>query len=333
MVQVQRMNRRHRVDSAIAHALARRWDLAAEENRGLLEDDPTDVEAANRLGKALTELGDTAGAIDAYERAIKIDSTNAIARKNLARLEEQRKSKRPARAASKARPSTASSAPRTRRVDVATESLRTAPLIEDFGKAADLTLQRVNARASTLVGTGDPAELELTSSGVAVKTSGGAILGHIDPRTGLRLKRMIEGGNKYSVVILRATEGNVEVHVRETAKHPSLVGQASFLPQAGDKRRAPRAYTKSSVLQYERSDDEDDYDTDDEEEADIWRPRAAAAFAEPTDDDDDDADEDEDFTADVEEEAEDTSFVEDDDASIDDDDEADDSLDDDEDDD
>ncbi len=325
MVQVQRMNRRHRVDSAIAHALARRWDLAAEENRGLLEDDPADVEAANRLGKALTELGDMNGAIGAYEQAIKIDATNAIARKNLARLEEQRKSKRPTRTAPKARASAASSTTRPRRVDVATESLRTAPLIEDFGKAADLTLQRVNARASALVGTGDPAELELTSSGVAVKGPGGVILGHIDPRTGLRLKRMIEGGNKYSVVILRATDGQVEVHVRETAKHPSLVGQASFLSQAGDKRRAPRAYTKSSVLQYERTDDEDDYDTDDEEEADIWRPRAAAAFAEPTDEDDDDADEDEDFTSDVEEDAEDTSFTEDD-ASIDEEDEAEETL-------
>ncbi|MFN8639558.1 MAG: tetratricopeptide repeat protein [Dehalococcoidia bacterium] len=327
------MNRRHRVDSAIAHALARRWDLAAEENRGLLEDDPTDVEAANRLGKALTELGDTSGAIEAYEQAIKIDATNAIARKNLARLEEQRKSKRPTRTAPKARAGANPSTPRVRRVDVATESLRTAPLIEDFGKAADLTLQRVNARASTLVSTGDPAELELTSSGVAVKAAGGAILGHIDPRTGLRLKRMIEGGNKYSVVILRATEGQVEVHVRETAKHPSLVGQASFLPQAGDKRRAPRAYTKSSVLQYERVDDEDDYDTDDEEEADIWRPRPATAFAEATDDDDDDdeAEEDEDFTSDVEDDAEDTSFAEDDDAALDDDDEASDTLDDDED--
>ena len=33
-------------------------DAAAAENRGLLEEFPDDLEAANRLGKALTELAD-----------------------------------------------------------------------------------------------------------------------------------------------------------------------------------------------------------------------------------------------------------------------------------
>ncbi len=321
MVQAERMNRRHRTDTAIAHALARRWDLAAQENRTLLEEDPKDVEAANRLGKALTELGDTAGAIEAYELAIKIDSTNAIARKNLQRLEEQKKAKRPARPSAKAKGAAAapSTGPR-RRVDVATESLRTAPLIEDFGKSADLRLARVNARAAAQVSTGDPAELELTTSGVSVKTGNGTVLGHIDPRTGLRLKRMIEGGNRYSVVILRSEEGLVDVHVREVVKHPSLVGQASFLPQVGDKRRTPRAYTKSSVVQYDRTDDEDEYETDDDEE-DVWRPRSVASFDNPVDDDEDD--DDDDFTNEVEEEDDtpDTAFVEDEAAAGDDEDE------------
>lgn len=313
MVQAERMNRRHRIDAAIAYALERRWDLAAEENRGLLEEDPGDVESANRLGKALTELGDVAGAIEAYERAVAIDSTNAIARKNLARLQEQRKAKRPARPVPKSKAPAAASSGRPRRVDVATESLRTAPLIEDFGKSADLTLARVNPRAAAQVAAGDPAELEITSSGVAVKLAGGALLGHIDPRTGLRLKRMIEGGNRYSVVVLRVADSEVEVHVRETHKHPSLVGQASFLPQAGDPRRrrsAPRAYTKPSVVQYDRTDDDEDYDTDDED--DVWRPRTTSGFDEAAVE----TDEDEDFTAEIEdddEDEEDTSFAVDDD--------------------
>ena len=302
MVQAERMNRRHRVDAAIAYALERRWDLAAEENRGLLEDDPADVESANRLGKALTELGDVAGAIEAYERAVAIDGTNAIARKNLARLQEQKKAKRPTRPAPKSKGRATAAGGRPRRVDVATESLRTAPLIEDFGKSADLTLSRVNARAAAQVAAGDPGELELTSSGVAVKVVGGALLGHVDPRTGLRLKRMIEGGNRYSVVVLRVEDGEIEVHVRETHKHPSLVGQASFLPQAGDPRRkrsAPRAYTKPSVVQYDRSDDDDDFDADDED--DVWRPRTTSGFDEAAADADED---DEDFTAEVEEDDE-----------------------------
>lgn len=313
MVQAQRMNRRHRVDAAIAYALERRWDLAAAENRALLDEDKADVESANRLGKALTELGDIPGAIEAYEHALAVDATNAIARKNLARLEEQRKLKRPARAGAKPKATKAAVAARpTRRVDVATESLRTSPLIEDFGKSADLVLVRVNARAAEQVSTGDPAELEITGSGIAVKTAGGAILGHVNPRTGLRLKRMIEGGNRYSVVVLRASDDQIEVHVRETQKHPSLVGQASFLPQVGDARRrrtAPRAYTKSSVVQYEADEDED-FDTEDEED-DVWRPRVNRDLEEDEDvvDEDEDEEEEEDFSNDLPEDDEDTPFA------------------------
>lgn len=326
MVQAQRMNRRHRTDAAIAYALERRWDRAAEENRALLDEDKTDVEAANRLGKALTELGDVPGAIEAYEHALNVDATNAIARKNLARLEEQRKAKRPARAVRPTKARSTARAPEEaapRRIDVATASLRTSPIIEDFGKSADLTLERVAPRAAAQVSVGDPVQLELTSSGVSAKTAGGAIIGHLDPRSGLRLRRMMQGGNRYSAVVVRASDGQVVVHVRETYKHPSLVGQASFLPQAGDPRRrrsAPRAYTKTSVVQYGRSDDDEDFESEDDEE-DVWRPRAG----EDSDEEDIVEDDDDDFVgelgADDDDDDADTAFeTEDDDAGDDEDD-------------
>ncbi|MEZ4501815.1 MAG: tetratricopeptide repeat protein [Dehalococcoidia bacterium] len=266
MVQAPRTSRRHRIDLAINHALERRWDLAAEANRALLEEDETDVESANRLGKALTELGDVKRAIEAYEQALRIEPTNAIARKNLARLEEQRKTKRTVKAAKPAAKGRAKAAPSgPRRIDVASESLRSSPLIEEHGKSADLPLQRVNVDTAADMSAGDEAVLEPTNSGVVVKTSDGAVLGTIEPRIGLRLKRMMEGGNRYSVVVRRAEGDRVVVHVRETFKHPSLVGQASFLPPASDPRRrvAPRAYTKTSVVRYERG---DDYDEEEEDE-------------------------------------------------------------------
>ena len=93
-----RNSRKRRIEEAIAHAIARRWDLAAEQNRALLEEDPGDVEAANRLGKALTKLDDFAGATKAYDRALALDATNAIARKNLARLGDQKQRARSGRA-------------------------------------------------------------------------------------------------------------------------------------------------------------------------------------------------------------------------------------------
>ena len=88
--QASRGSRRQRTEAAIAHALARRWDEAAAENRALLEENASDVEAANRLGKALTELDDLAGAEEAYVAALAIDSANSIARKNLGRIQAAR---------------------------------------------------------------------------------------------------------------------------------------------------------------------------------------------------------------------------------------------------
>ncbi len=284
MVQVQRPSRKQRIEAAIAFALDRRWDRAAEENRALLDEQPNDVEAANRLGKALTELDDVAGAIAAYEQALKSDPTNAIARKNLTRLEQERAVKRPARsgkaAATKKGSASAKTAPRERsgerdaKADGVGETLRAHSLIEESGKSAELELQQPNVEALGDLDIGDALELETTQRGIAVRTPGGVLLGTLEPRVGLRLRRMIEGGNRYSAVVRRIDETTLTVYIRETYKHPSLVGQASFLTAATDARRrrlAPRAYTKSSVLTYDR--DDLDLETDEDEEEDVWSTR------------------------------------------------------------
>ena len=85
MVQIRR-SRKQRTEAAIAFALARRWEEAAAENRSLLDEFPDDIEAANRLGKALTELGDLDGAAEAYQKTLAVDATNVIAKRNLQRI-------------------------------------------------------------------------------------------------------------------------------------------------------------------------------------------------------------------------------------------------------
>ena len=272
MIQTHGQTRKQRAETAIGYALARRWELAAEENRALLDEDPDDLEAANRLGKALTELGQVKAAIESYQRTLAIDATNAIARKNLARLEGQRASSRASkgattsRARGKAPKKTAATAKKNGHQG---ESLRTLALVEESGKSAEFTLLRPDREAVAAPSVGDSAELTLTASGVAVTSAAGVILGHIEPRPGARLKRMIEGGNRYAVVVRQIRDEGVTVHIRETRMDPSLVGQASFLSQPATGRGStPRAYTKSSVLRHERAAADDD---DDDE--DVWRPR------------------------------------------------------------
>ena len=78
--------KKHQADEAIQMALQGQWEQAVDLNRSILESFPADVDACNRLGKAMTELGRYADARDSYMKAIEIDPLNLIARKNLSRL-------------------------------------------------------------------------------------------------------------------------------------------------------------------------------------------------------------------------------------------------------
>src|SRR6266851_422178 len=78
--------KRSKSEQAISLAMKNRWDEAAQVNREILDLFPNEVDAYNRLGKALTELGRYAEARDAYTHAVKLDPLNGIASKNLQRL-------------------------------------------------------------------------------------------------------------------------------------------------------------------------------------------------------------------------------------------------------
>src|SRR5262252_5135068 len=78
--------KRTKSEQAISLAMKNRWDEAAQVNREILDVFPNEVDAYNRLGKALTELGRYGEARDAYAQAVKLDPLNGIASKNLQRL-------------------------------------------------------------------------------------------------------------------------------------------------------------------------------------------------------------------------------------------------------
>ena len=71
---------------AISLALKGEWERAAEVNRAILELFEGDVEAMNRLGKALMELGQYEEAKQILDKVVLIAPYNNIAKKNLARL-------------------------------------------------------------------------------------------------------------------------------------------------------------------------------------------------------------------------------------------------------
>jgi tetratricopeptide (TPR) repeat protein len=77
-------------DKAIKTALRGDWEVAVEINLEILADDPQNITALNRLGRAYTELGQKEAAKDAYEQVLKIDKYDTIATKNLKLLPHQK---------------------------------------------------------------------------------------------------------------------------------------------------------------------------------------------------------------------------------------------------
>jgi len=201
--------RRLRTKQAIALAMQGRWREAVTINKGMVEDFPNDIDAYNRLGRAYMELGDYSLAREAYGRALELDPYNAIAQKNLRRLSLL--GERPISSAGDS------------------DTAKPQHFIEETGKAGVVSLYRLppGAILAAMVA-GDKVNLRIRNAGLIVENNSGQYLGEVEPSHGLRLIRLMKGGNEYSAAVVSATEDKVTVIVREIYQHPSQDGQVSF---------------------------------------------------------------------------------------------------------
>jgi hypothetical protein len=231
--------KRVRTEQAIQFAMSSRWDDAIAANKAIIAVFPDEAEAHNRLGKALSETGKIKEARESYTRALELDPTNNIARKNLDRL---------ASARAKAEPDKA-------------QQVDTSLFIEEMGKTGVSTLKPANTKMLATLSAGDEVALKGVGTRLTVETMAGEYIADIEPKLALRLSRLIDGGNKYAAAVASMTGDSVKVIVKETFQHPNQVGRLSF--PAGKAGDVVRPYTKESMV---RSDMDDDDDTADENE-------------------------------------------------------------------
>lgn len=221
---------------AIQQALATQWEEAAITNRNILSLFPGEAEAYNRLGKALSELGQYTEARQSYSQTLKLNPGNTIAKKNLERL------------------SMLAEAPVQTHAGV--ERIDPRLFIEETGKTGMTELINI-APTSILakVGVGDRVQLHVSGHTLLVRNSSGEDIGQIEPRLANRLINFMEGGNRYAAAILAMEHGQVRLIIREEYQHPSMFGKVSFPSQgSGD---TIRAYIKDSMLRYDRDDDDE----------------------------------------------------------------------------
>lgn len=236
--------RRRQIDAAIQLAMENRWEEAVQTNRAILSVFPNDTDSYNRLGKALMELGKYNDAKKAYKKAIELDATNQIARKNLERLSILAKTGTP---------------------QAETTQVDPTLFIEEMGKTAVTTLLQPSSDALRKLNAGERLELQTKDKRLSVGTPGGEYVGLIEPKLGTRLAKLIEGGNEYTVAIASMSGSECRVIIKETYQHPSQLGRPSF-PTA-IRTESLRPYTKDSLLRY--GDANDDADRGDDEDDDI----------------------------------------------------------------
>lgn len=238
--------KRQLADQAIAQASAAQWADAAETNRRLLELG-SDVEAENRLAKALWELGELGAAREHYQKALALDPTNRIAERNIERLKvlliEAGEKTVPAKPGSKA---------------------PVGIFVEETGKTGFAHLTNL-ARPAELaqVNPGDLVEL-VPEGNRLIAISNGVRIGVVEPRVAARLLRLLADGNKYLAGVTSLGDRDVRLIIREVFQDPRNYGKVSF-PTAA-KSTDLRPYTKGTLVREDEELEEDlEDDVEDEE--------------------------------------------------------------------
>jgi tetratricopeptide (TPR) repeat protein len=229
--------KQQRSKEAIDLAMQARWQEAVTVNKEIVKDYPEDVDAYNRLGRAYLELGQYKQARSAYESTVKLDPYNAIASRNIRRLNDIKE---------------------TDHAVVETVKVEPQQFIEEIGKAGVVNLNELAPKEKRArVVAGDRVALKPNGSILTVESSRGEYIGRVEPKHAQRLARMMQGGNQYSATVVRSTAETMTVMIRETYQHASQVGKLSFPPKGMEEFRAYGS-TKLSKLESEGEGEEDE---------------------------------------------------------------------------
>ena len=241
--------KRTKSEQAISLAMKNRWEEAAAINREILDVFPNEVDAYNRLGKALTELGKYSEARDAYAQAVKLDPLNGIASKNLQRLGKLA--------------TEGSAAPAPTPVDPRL-------FIEESGKTTLTQLTDVKrTEATAKLSAGDQLQLARRGNQIVVADNAGTDIGRIEPKLEQDLIKLLDLGNQYSVFVTAANEQSVHVIIRETHRAAAMGNRPSFRPTAAQE---VRAYVREGAQRFELEEEEEEEEElgeEEEEEAEV----------------------------------------------------------------
>jgi tetratricopeptide (TPR) repeat protein len=216
-------------DQATAAALDADWPRAAELNQKLVETSPDDLEARNRLGRALIELGRLDEAKAAFAEVLKTEPYNSIALRGNTRVATLQEHKQ------KPFTTTTKTQPRL--------------FIEDMGKTGILRL--INPAPIHVLAKYSPgAECELREQDglLAIHARDGDLIGFLEPKVGRRLIDLLRTGNQYVAAMVSNDPANARVAIREVFSSAENASRISFPGHHRSAETKERAYVRGTFF-------------------------------------------------------------------------------------
>ena len=209
---------------AIQNALNGDWQNATSINKALLNDNPNDVEALNRLAFAFTFLGKIKNAKSIYKKVLKLDAFNPIAIRNLKRLTDTENYGRGAK-----------NLPTTHVYNT---------FLEETGKTKIIELvNTTQPRVIASLQVGQPLTISIKRSKIFIQDMETQYIGVLPDDIGKRIIKLIKGGNQYETFVRSANSHRVVIFMKEIKRVKRFKNQPSFLQTSN----------KSPILEKEKS--------------------------------------------------------------------------------
>lgn len=195
---------------AIAAAEKQNWQSAVLANKSLLELEPKNVSAMNRLGFCYLQQNEMQEAKAMYMKVLEVDAYNPIAKKYLDMLESGKKI-----------------APVT--INTFQENF-----IEEPGKTKTVALCRVaDPSILTSISVGSPCALVVKQHRISVETEQGNVyVGSLPDDLSHNLSKLLTGGNQYKTVIKSVSKTGCSVFIKELSRSKKQEHLHSFPPAA-----------------------------------------------------------------------------------------------------
>lgn len=192
---------------AINAALSQNWEEAIRLNLAILEQDPDNLDAYNRLGFAYNQVGNAEKAKKMYESVLKRDQYNQIAQKNLLKLQNKH----------------------TSTGNGATAFISPLMFLEEPGKTKIvLCVNPAPANIIASLSCGQEVKMKVKKHCIEIRDDENRYLGALPDDISFKLSRYMDGGNEYKAVIRSIAKNNLTVFIREISRGKHYTNQPSF---------------------------------------------------------------------------------------------------------